>query len=82
MASHEGFKFTRTLGDYFRFFIMAEVGNLDTCLGGYFSMFIMTEVGNLIEMIINLMTIMIRVVQMDGQMFFIFVRIFRTSLFS
>ena len=41
----------------------------------------MTEVGNLIEMITNLMTIMIKVVQMDGQMFLIFERIFRTSLF-
>ena len=60
---------------------MVEVGNLDTCLGGYFSMFIMTEVGNLIEMITNLMIIMIRVVHIDGQMFLIFVRIFRTSLF-
>ena len=60
---------------------MTEVGNLDICLGGYFSMFIMTEVGNLIEMIINLMTIMIRVVQMDGQMFLIFVRISKISLF-
>jgi hypothetical protein len=48
---------------YFRFFIIAEVGNLDTYLGGYFSLFsIMVEVDNLLEKITDLMTIMIRVV--------------------
>jgi len=44
---------------------MGGVGNLDTCLGGYFSIFfIITEVGNLLEKITNLMTIMIRVVEL------------------
>ena len=33
--------FTWQLGGYFiLFFIMAEVGNLDTYLGGYFSLFL------------------------------------------
>ena len=31
-----GGQFTQRLGDYFEFFIMVGLGNIDTCLGGYF----------------------------------------------
>ena len=60
-----GGQFTRRLEGCFRFFIMAEVGNLDTYLGSYFNLFfIMAEVDNLLEKITDSMTIMIRVVRL------------------
>ena len=46
------------------FFLMVEVGNLDTYLGRLFqSIFIMAEVGNLLEKITDPMAILIRVVK-------------------
>jgi len=39
---------------YFRFFIMANVGNLNTYLGVTLVYFYNTKVGNLLGMIINL----------------------------
>ena len=64
-----GGQFTRRLEGYFGFFIMAEVGSLDTYLGGLlWSIFIMTEVSNLWK-ITYLTIIMVRVVELMARCF-------------
>ena len=40
---------------YFRFFIMAQVGNLDICLEGYFSLFFITDPMAIIIRVVRLM---------------------------
>ena len=60
---HRWVIYTKIRGLLQIFFVMVEVGNLDTCLGKFFqSIFIMAEVGNLLEKITNPMVIIIRVV--------------------
>ena len=63
---------------------MLEVDNLDTDLGAYFTLFfIMAMVGNLLENRVDqwfLLSMVIRVYWIDGQIFVIFVRILEILL--